>query len=752
MRTLFLFVFVLPAVIFARNGLQFLSATTGAACQIVEYHDGYLYTGCGTTFRVYRAFSVDSPPFESTFEVRFRSRINDICLHDGHLYICANHDGLSKWDIQVPQHPVKIAEYVPETDDRAVHEVNFCGDSLIVSEATRLSIFTETGNIQSPGFKFRGAIEFPLGKSLVCGGAVKGPLFAAVCTMGGANDGVYIFKLATAELLSFTPFTFTDPEDAIFGIKTDLLHVLGGTRSTHNPFDARGYFCSLDVTDPAAPDVVYADTLRGITGLAIASPMNGANINDTLYIATTAALKPGQNVPDQAYVHVYDAVKPDRVRPLTFLPAGLWHFDVTRGGNRLFIASEWYGIKTLDIKDIFSPIDLGYTLTGGWNTGGDANAENLIVANEGYGFKKYDISDISNPVLVDINHHGTFCHNCVFSTDGNYIFAQYSTGTGFVVFDAETLLPVDSLAQMTGSGNMVVHNDRIYLARNGLTGPVLNIIKVDRNGRVRVEQDHPLAVNDFFVEKEKLYAGNDDGLFVYDVANGHFELLAHDKLTWLNAVEKIAVYEDTVFAFISGAGFNKLVCYGGVSNAGRYVLEKCGSTGLAYGLPQEMSADEHGLYLAYTKHGLFAYDKKNISEIGYARTGLALKGYAERFGVQDLYCKNGRIFLVEYFGQTSIYSNQRQSTLMSPPQKKQHRVPDVFTFFPNPAGDFITVHSPAPAVRVRILNVLGQTVLSRSVIGPPPWMLDTAGLANGTYLIQVLMPDGLLTKKMLIYK
>ncbi|MBN1997137.1 T9SS type A sorting domain-containing protein [candidate division KSB1 bacterium] len=742
-------IFLLPLILLAQNSLQYLSATTGAACQVVEYDNGYLYTGCGSTFRVYRVFQRDSPPFDDVFEYRFRSRINDICIFKGCLYICANHDGLSKWDLNDPEQPVKVAEYIPETDDLAVHEVNFFGDSLIVSEEARVSLFREKLSGNSERFEPIGVLEIPMQKSLVCGGAIKGSMFAAIAGMGGASDGVYIYDLKSGGMLSFVPITFSDPEDAFFGLNNNLLHILGGTRSTHNPFDPRGLFCSLDVSDPTVPKMVYADTLRGMTGVAIASPMNGVNINDTLYVATTAALRPEQNIPDCAYIYVYDATDPSHVKPLTYLPAGLWHFDVDKGGNRLFIASEWYGIKTIDITDIYSPLDLGNTLTGGWNTGGDVYENTLLVANEGYGFKKYDISDPFFPQPVGTSTRGTFCQDCKFSSDGNYIFAQYSTGKGFVVYNSRTLLPVDSLDIVLGDGPMLVWENRIFCVSNNLAGDNLYIIDVSHPTAVSLEKTVSLTVNDFFARDNKLYIGNDDGLFVYDISNGNFELLAQIKLTWLNSIKNIAVYKDTVFTFITGLGFEKLICYEGLKNNGNYNLRQWYEAELPHGLPQKMVADEHGLYLAYTKHGLFSYDKKTIRQTGYMRTGLAFKGFSDRFGVRELYCRNDRIYLVEYFGQTSIYSIEGKTSVMTYGEKSRS-IPSEIFLYPNPASHFLNIRCNMPVNSFRVLNILGQTVLTRSLTGASPFVLETRGLPNGVYWIQVTTPFSVLSKKMTI--
>ena len=115
------------------------------------------------------------------------------------------------------------------------------------------------------------------------------------------------------------------------------------------------------------PRSVFSDTVNGIPfGFAVAAPLNAEIMNDTVYVATTAGLRPGGPL-DTTFIHVYDATDPANVHQIAYLPAGLWHFDVTLDPPYYHVASEWFGILTVDISDFGKPAIVGKTLTGGWS-------------------------------------------------------------------------------------------------------------------------------------------------------------------------------------------------------------------------------------------------------------------------------------------------------------------------------------------------------------------------------------------------
>ena len=69
--------------VFSQNNLQFLGATTGAACQSIKYYQDYVFTGAGSTLRSYYVGSGSSIPYAYGFEYRYRSEIIRMRMH-GH--------------------------------------------------------------------------------------------------------------------------------------------------------------------------------------------------------------------------------------------------------------------------------------------------------------------------------------------------------------------------------------------------------------------------------------------------------------------------------------------------------------------------------------------------------------------------------------------------------------------------------------------------------------------------------------------
>ena len=97
-----------------QDSIRFLGATSGAASANVLYHNDYLYAGNGATFAVYDVSPGQTPPYTEVFRYRFRSKIDDLKIHDDDLYIAANNDGISRWDLTNPASPIHLYSYEPD--------------------------------------------------------------------------------------------------------------------------------------------------------------------------------------------------------------------------------------------------------------------------------------------------------------------------------------------------------------------------------------------------------------------------------------------------------------------------------------------------------------------------------------------------------------------------------------------------------------------------------------------------------------
>src|SRR6185503_13369288 len=110
----FLAILLLPLLLSAqlRPGiLECYSTSRGGSVHRLLAKGDFLFAAEGSSLVVY---DTHTPVYQRVFEKRFCSPITDMCLHNGLLYLTANHDGLSKWDISIPIKPAIIGEYRPD--------------------------------------------------------------------------------------------------------------------------------------------------------------------------------------------------------------------------------------------------------------------------------------------------------------------------------------------------------------------------------------------------------------------------------------------------------------------------------------------------------------------------------------------------------------------------------------------------------------------------------------------------------------
>jgi hypothetical protein len=753
-KSIFLLLLLIGLEASAQDSLKFISATTGAACYQVEYHNNHLFAGTGTTLRVYDASA--SPPYPLLFEYRFRSIVLDLKVRGHFLYVAANHDGISKWDVSIPSNPVKLYEYVPDSLDEAAHDLAFFGDTLFVAYYKKVGVFYDNG----ASFRKLATFGHLTGNGYIAGGEVKDGIYAYTVARntraGPSPDGVYFRNARTFSFISRYLQTFAAPEDVVFGKNTPLLHVLGGTQSTYNPLDPRGLFYSLDVSNLNAPRLAFVDTLTdAVAGLAIAAPLNAVNVNDTIYVATNAALEIDWKFPNPAngHVYVYDATNPSAISFLTDIYAGLWHFDVDVNENLLYVASEWYGIKTLDLTDVFNEVDLGNTLTGGWAMKGDKYGNTLILANEGYGFKKFDISNIGRPVLAGAATYTAnapgFCQEVKFSADGNHIYGLFQTYEQFRIYDANTLALSGFIRNIGGvsygNTDMLIWGNKVFVDAGTGGNESLLVIDVSNPAAPFIATTMQMNVNDMKMDGSgKLFSCNNDGIYVYDVTTGAPDLLAsHVFSAGIQNGEQIAVSNDTIFAYVTWKGLVRYI-YNRTSN----IISEDVAVPLTYGEPRAMAVDSFGLYLAWTEFGLYAFDKRTLAQSSWYRTGLDLKGYSDNWPVTDLFCKDNLIFLVEYFGQATILSNDNDLVVSaeehSPRAQGERLTFELAQNFPNPFNPSTTIRFSLSArewVTLKVFDVNGREVATlvegKMAAGVHNVTFAPRDLAGGLYFYQL---------------
>lgn len=725
---------------FAQSELRFLSATTGAACYDILYHNDHVFAGAGTTLMVYN-LDVNRKPDQKIFEYRFTSNIDDMQVKGNKLFVAANHAGLSMWDISNMSNITMLDEYVPDSLNEAAYNIALYGDTVFVAYKSKMAVFKDNGSDLSLLTKF----AHQTGTSKIRGCAIKGNILAFVAAYGSnAQTGLYLYNASTLSKYSFTQQNFCDPEETAFGINTNLLHVAGGTESLGSfGLNANGLFYSMDVTNPALPIEVFRDTLPGIIGLAISQPMNIENVNDTIFVATQSALdanyQGGDTLTGQTYV--YDASNATNVHLVNSLNAGLWHFDIAVNANRMYVASEWYGIKTVDISDIINETEMGKTLTGGWNLGSDKFENGLVVGNEGFGVKLFDISNPGSPSLLASNNEIGFCMNINYSQNGDYIFGWYWTDDDFRVLDPNNLT---KLASIPIFNNNVADYRKTRVWKNKaigiqVVGSAKSIIVIDVTNPLAPFVEKTLTMNNILdiavSENGKLFAATKDSLSVLDINNNLalLKTITPPSNFW-NDFTTIAEYKDTLYVNISGL------------NGGLFKYHYDGNTTLTslsnipapipnYN-PKCMAVDSFGLYLNYTEQGLYAFNKQSLTQIGYYRHAME---FVHNFlwGPQDVFCKDNMIFLVEYFGQTSILTMD-DNLVASFEKPIESMSENYFEIFPNPADGKINIKlkDVSSAEQLKIYNLQGKLV-GMHKLSDRSGQLDVSYLIGGFYTLVV---------------
>jgi len=72
-----------------------------------------------------------------------------------------------------------------------------------------------------------------------------------------------------------------------------------------------------------------------------------------------------------------------------------------------------------------------------------------------------------------------------------------------------------------------------------------------------------------------------------------------------------------------------------------------------------------------------------------------------------------------------------------------------FRIYPNPAREVLHISTASVVEQVRILDVSGRVVFTDQV-NSTPYKVDTSGLDNGVYIVQIITEDGISTEKVQI--
>ena len=736
-KSLFYFFILFSFNLLSQSNLQFQSATKGAACYEVCYYNNHLYAGAGNTLIAYKLDGPNASPGTVTFQHRFRSNIDNIQVRNGFMYVSSNHSGLSKWNVANPDVPVFVTEYVPAALDEAVYDIAFFGDTIFAALKTKMAVLRDSGGVLT----LLSTFAQKTGTTRIHGLDVKGNMLAFTVGFSSNNaiDGVYIYNASSLNQIGFYNQTFCDPHEVLFGQNTNLLHVMGGT----NGLD--GLFYSLDLSNPANPVAVFQDTVQGYILLgSIAQPMNAEIINDTVYVATQGGQHIPFTIPFTCGTYVYSATSNNNVHYVTALNSGLYHFDIAIHNKKMYVASEWYGVVSVDISDLNNEAEYSRVLTGGWAIGADKYGNKLVQANEGYGIRLYDVSNIQNPVLIAKDTLVGFCMNADFSSNGNYVYAYYLTNQQFKVFD------VNNNFQMIGSLNTDVGEKRTCVYQHKAISASSNkvfIIDVSTPANPQIQSQLSITINDMLVTPNgKLVMATNDSIRVYDITGtSPIWLESVARANFLQSFKTLAFYKDTLYAYTANYGLTRYL-FNNTNNT----LSEDAHVVLPHTNPHCMAVDSFGLYVGFTEYGVEIYNKKTLAYVNNYLHGLEFM-YDNLWGIQDLFCKDNLIFLVEYFGQTSIFSNDNNNTIGLNELSTNSRR-SLLKVFPNPVKNKLFVqfiNNSTSAKQCVVFNSLGETVYSAAFNGND-MNINTENLSRGMYFISVHDKGKIYTEKFIV--
>ena len=405
----FCFIVILISTSYAwLDTLEILGHIPGAASMAVEFSGGRLYAGAGSSMFIYE--SEDPADMTLLGWVDFSSLITGIVAReDSMIFVGANHDGLYAVDASRPDFPI-VAQFKmptrnhwvgdieltsPDTvwlcDNQSLKKLYFTGDTFLVAE----EYFTGS---RISGADFRDSLAVITRRTYLMG---------YVELYNRAEGGLtHIATFDSSRLTYVVDAQFADNRD-------DIIYVLGGSPNLGSDgdfyalhFDGDSLYCAAGHKFSGVP-----------FGLAQTFVMSMDSRNDTVYLATMAAISWGEDPLWTTCPALDGNFLPDSMPIIAnFLP-GLWFFDVALHDElpALAIGSEWLGVLWTDISDFSVRDDTIRTYpTGGWGQhcylhGGDT----LFVAMEGYGVGIFDVRDKSAPQFAG-RIPGQFVHDLGF--------------------------------------------------------------------------------------------------------------------------------------------------------------------------------------------------------------------------------------------------------------------------------------------------------------------------------------------------
>ncbi len=718
--------------------INVLGTTDGGAAYEICYHDDFLYVGAANTLEVFSLDSLTHTPQALLYKKRLLSNIDQLIIRDGHLYVCANHDGLYKFNLSDPAQPLEVFHYHPEDLTKSIYDIAFYGDTLIIAAKTVVQFLYNDGNT----IKYLATLASYGEDARIRGLDSKGSLLAYTVgfTQASIDDGIYLYDLQSKTHLDYYSQTISDPLEVYFGQENDLLHVMGGTI---NSTLFNGYYYVLNYSDQNNLQLIFQDTILGFAPLgSISAPMSAKLIHDTIYIATQGG---GPKVTTPTYsgqVYVYDATNPQSIQFVEDLYGGLYHFDIDIDpiSQTMYVASEWYGVLTVDITNLEQELDLGLTLTGGWCHGSAMANNKLVEANEGYGIRLFDLSDVADPRLIAEDVAVGFCRAISFSEFGDYVYGWNLTGDGLRIFDGNTLDPISSvevpLLLKTDFKASQQYNGTLAVILEQFIGPdqiIIADVHLPESPKITFNRNKSNLEDILFGSNGDLFVCARDSIIVFNPQSMEIITTVTPPLGLLQPFKAFTLCNDTLYVYYGGLG----------EGIARYSFDSM-SNDLEFidATPYDMKAELNGrvflvgndsiIFIASSIDSLKLLKKyPPFNVIGIYNHGGDFI-YNNIWGLQDLYFQDDLLVLNEYMGQTTILGSTQHSGIDGTITVNQELL-----IYPNPTDSQINIEISKVRPRViELFNMRGQQ-LYVSENGAQNISIDVSSFVPGTYLVRV---------------
>ncbi|HEX2900723.1 MAG TPA: hypothetical protein VHS96_13455 [Bacteroidia bacterium] len=626
------------------------STSRGGGVHRLLANGGFLDAAEGSSLMVY---DTHSPSYSLAFEKRFAGPITDMALHKGFLYVTANHDGLTKWDIAIPIRPLLVGEYRPDDFFTAFHDLHWAGDTLFVAGSSAVWMLQEQAGFGPAFTKIGQVCEQMEGRGRVVAAKVLGANCAIAITgkEKGIGQGVHAFKVSPETRLNFQHYDAAEISGLLRLPGTQRVLAFGGKSAT-----GESLLMAIDFQDALQPRMYWSDTVRGPLAAVGAGILQG----DTLLVPLSGTLRRGCAGAKGA-VALYDVHDPAQIRYLgqLVLPEAPQH--LATGGRQLFVALGDAGIVGYDLRHWKAG---GCTAlapngrnpgSGGQCHGADALGDKLLTANGGAGMLLHLIQPRKTIATKAFAQLGKVEQVRILG-DGGFAacWIADSLADSLVVIQLADGKKVGSLPGPFGHRLVLSWQGRIVSARDDKSG--FDILDLRNPQKPRKEQTVLLNFNHISLDAQgRLVVTTEHNIRVVDLSLGGYAEMA-SLARWGEGFGAVASEGDALYVSTAKRG---LVRYRLVKDSRGHTLREDGFAPLPAKQPQHMAIDAQGIYVAYNEQGVYALDKQHFSVQGYCRTGLDYLGRPQE-GILDLFCKEGKIFVVEHYGQVTILQRKPQ--------------------------------------------------------------------------------------------